>query len=510
MYNPVQALIRSSAFWGKEIIEILRQPRLLFTLILGPFLILLIFGLGYQNKPPTFRTLFVAPGDSAISQNIQEFVAALGPQFIFEGVTSDQAGALERLHQGQVDLVAVAPDRVYETVQSNQQALFTLYTNEIDPYRAGWSQYYAYVYVNEVNKRVLESVVEKGQADTSGLREDLASARSNATRLREALERGDQATASASQQELSGSVDELAAIVGTGFAVLSGAQQAAGGGSSSQQASEILESLTNVQQSTEELDRTQPQNIQARTEQARRIEQELATLESNLDQFQSIEPGIIISPFGNRTQSILPIEVSPVHFFAPAVLALLLQHLAVTMAALSIVRERSAGAMEIFRVSPLSAAEALIGKYLSYLVFAGLVALILILLMVFVLGVPMLGNWWNATLVIGVLLFASLSIGFVISLVSQSDSQAVQYTMLVLIASVFFSGFMLSLDALLLPARAVSGALPTTYGILLLRNIMLRGGLPDLLPVVGLAVLGIVLYAIAWRMLRRSMMRSEA
>jgi len=72
-------------------------------------------------------------------------------------------------------------------------------------------------------------------------------------------------------------------------------------------------------------------------------------------------------------------------------------------------------------------------------------------------------------------LFTSLGIGFAISIVSQTDSQAVQYSMIILLASVFFSGFIMSLDMLLPPVRVISWLLPTTYGTLLLRDIALRG-----------------------------------
>ena len=43
MNNPPRIVIRSSAFLRKEIVEIIRQPLLVLTLVLGPFLILLFF-----------------------------------------------------------------------------------------------------------------------------------------------------------------------------------------------------------------------------------------------------------------------------------------------------------------------------------------------------------------------------------------------------------------------------------------------------------------------------------
>jgi predicted Na+-dependent transporter len=41
-----RSIIRTLSFPRKEIVEILRQPRLVLTLVLGPFLILLLVGVG--------------------------------------------------------------------------------------------------------------------------------------------------------------------------------------------------------------------------------------------------------------------------------------------------------------------------------------------------------------------------------------------------------------------------------------------------------------------------------
>ena len=197
------------------------------------------------------------------------------------------------------------------------------------------------------------------------------------------------------------------------------------------------------------------------------------------------------------------VQPTTLDYFAFAVMALLLQHIGVTFAALSIVRERNVGTMELFRVSPLSAAEALLGKYISYMLFGGVIAAALSALLVFILHVPMLGNWWNFSLVIVGVLFTSLGIGFTISIVSQTDSQAVQYSMIVLLASVFFSGFIMSLDMLLKPVRVISWMLPTTYGTLLLRDIALRGIAPSWVYLGGLFAIGLVFMLISWRLMRR-------
>ena len=62
------------------------------------------------------------------------------------------------------------------------------------------------------------------------------------------------------------------------------------------------------------------------------------------------------------------------------------------------------------------------------------------------------------------LVLASIGIGIVVALVSDSDRQAVQVALLVLLASVFFSGLALDLDQFSAPVRAVSALLPVTPG----------------------------------------------
>ena len=44
-----KTLTRILAFVGKELVEVVRRPGALLSLILGPFLIMAIFGIGYSG-----------------------------------------------------------------------------------------------------------------------------------------------------------------------------------------------------------------------------------------------------------------------------------------------------------------------------------------------------------------------------------------------------------------------------------------------------------------------------
>lgn len=511
MTRLARFLIRVSSFLGKEMVEILRQPQLILTLVLGPFLILLLFGLGFRNEPRALRTLFVAQEGNELGQQIEAYASSLGPQLIFMGLTDDEAEAKLRLLRGEVDVVAVVPPDAYETVRNSEQAVFTLYHREIDPFQVDYVRVFGQVYVDEVNRRVLRTLTEQGQQEASTIQDILSEAHTSAASLREALARGDTATARQEQQKLKQDLDAVTLAVGATAGLLNGVQETLGPeDQGDENLSDILVSLTDIQEDTDSLgniEDDQP-DYEAEIEQITETEAQLADLEAKLNEFQQIEASVLISPFRSEIQSIAPTQPKPSDFFAPAVIVLLLQHLAVTFASLSIVRERWIGTMELFRVSPISAGETLVSKYLSYLFFGAVLATILTLLVVYLLQVPMLGPWLSYALVIMALLFTSLGIGFVISLVSQTDSQAVQYSMIVLLTSVFFSGAFLSIQTLWEPIRTVSWALPATYGILLLQDIMLRGSLANQILLTALTTIGVGLLILAWILLRRMMARA--
>ena len=507
MGNFFRGIIRASSFFRKEIFEILRQPRLVATLVLGPFLILFIFGIGYHDQPRSFRTLFVVQPNSAISnQDIEQYGKSVELLLIYAGVTDNQNEALDRLHRGEVDLVIVVPVDAISTIKNNQQAVFTVYHQQIDPAQVTYVQYLGWLYVGAVNQQVLRSLAVQGQKDAINWHTSLQEAHQNASAMRQAMQSGDEALAQQKQQELAGNVDAVSLAVGTSLGLLDSLQQTKGtnGGNTDP----VQSTLTDLRQNTNQLGNS-TDNKDERLTRLDKIDKDITDLDGKLAEFQTIDPSIIVSPFRNETKSVATAQPSISDFFAPAVLALLLQHLAVTFAALSIVRERNVGTMELFRVSPLSAAEALFGKYISYMLFGGVIAAILSALLVFVMDVPMLGNWWYFTLVIAAVLFTSLGIGFAISIVSQTDSQAVQYSMITLLASVFFSGFIMSLDMLLPSVRIISWLLPTTYGTLLLRDIALRGVDPNWMLLGGLIAIGLALMFISWRLMRRLITSSQ-
>jgi ABC-2 type transport system permease protein len=507
MSDVAGVFIRVSAFFRKELAEMIRQPRLLLTLILGPFLILLLFGIGYRDTARDVRALFVAAEDNELRQNIEEFATTLGPQLIFEGITSDAEAAVNRLAEGDVDMVVVPPANVDELIRRNEQGVFTMYHNEIDPAQVSYIEFLGRNYIDEVNRRVVGQMAAEAQAETVDLTTQIRTARQDAASMRQALEVGNVQQARSHQRDLDQSMGDVLGSLESRMLFAEAVQGEMGSEVSESNLVGILGLMAalnegRIQQPVEE-DRP---SYAAEIAQLRETEEELAELEQQLVDFQSIHPQILVSPFRSETQAITPLpEIDPAIFFAPGVIALLLQHIAVTFGSLSIVRERMSGTMELFRVSPVSPGETIFGKYFSYMIFGSLLAAALSALLYYILGVPFLGGWVNVALVTLALLFASLGLGFAISLIAENESQAVQLAMISLLVSVFFSGMFLDLRYLWEPVRTVSYLVPATYGTILYQNIMLRGMGIDLILILALLAIGIFLCVVSWIVLRREM-----
>ena len=221
-----------------------------------------------------------------------------------------------------------------------------------------------------------------------------------------------------------------------------------------------------------------------------------------------IPPSVVAAPTRAQLTNQAPSQPGVIAYFAPAVLALILQHLAVTLVALSLVRERTSGVIELFRIAPVSTSEVLAGKVLAFGLLGGGIAAISLALMVAAFAAPILGDQALIAGTIALLLVASLGLGLFIATISDSERQAVQLSLLVLLASVFFSGFVLSIDEFTPAVQAVAFTLPVTHGIRLLQDLMLRGGTQETWEFLALGVIALVTLLGAWILLRRGMTRA--
>lgn len=492
----MRSISQTLAFVKREITEVLHQPRLVLVLVIGPFIVMLLFGVGYRNEPLRLRTVLVGPEGSPLTEVTDQFEERLGDSIDLQGVTSDVLSARNRLSRGDVDLVVVFPDDVTETVLAGEQAQISVFHEKLDPIQQVAVDFASRLAAEEVNAAVLAEVVRRGQESVTTADEVLAQLETSSDQLRREADTDPQ-RAAAVAGDVATSARALAAVVGTTNAV----SEAVDG--TVPETSALVEQLaTDLAQEAEEVDAASDDPAESRRavlELADSIDELTVTAET----LETVEPGVLVRPFVADATLVAPEEVEIIDFFAPAAVALLAQHLGVSIGALSFVRDRRLGLEELYRVGPVGTVTPLLGKFLAYAILAGALGAGLLALVVTGLGVPALGSLWETAAVLALVVAASVAIGLLLSLLAQTDSQAVQYSMLVLLASLFFSGFILDLERLRNPVLAISRVLPVTYGTRMLRDVMLLGRSADDTDLIRVGILAAAALLLALFLLHR-------
>lgn len=484
-------LIRTLGFLKKEIFSVIRQPRLILTLVIGPFLILLLFGLGYRTAHPPFVTQLVLPNEEARLADETDLNDAFGSSITFEGTTTDLEAARQRLRNGEIDLLIVAPDDPLGSLEAGEKADFQVIHGEVDPVIRSSIELLARLSVDEINRRVLSGVVTTAQDESEDIDEPLTTLEETTSALVAALEEGNRSEAEREIEQLraelsiaqrrTANVDSLYRSVGEAL------------GSDEQQ---VFASIN------ESLDAAGSANQDEALQAARALDESVGQLEASVTRARELDANLLVSPFGADVVQVNDVSMEPGIYYSPGTIALLVQHLALTFAALSLVRDRQLGLTEVFRISPLASGEALTGKYLGFGSIGVLVAAALTgALLAF--GVTMRGSWLEYVAILVLVTIASLGLGFVISGVSRTDLQAVQYSMMILLISIFFTGFVLPLDQLAPPVRVISYLIPATYGIRALQDLVFRGVALAPFIIGGLAAYALALMIGSWFVVRR-------
>src|SRR6266702_1195981 len=187
------------------------------------------------------------------------------------------------------------------------------------------------------------------------------------------------------------------------------------------------------------------------------------------------QTGIRNVPIEVRPQILYNPELRSPNFFVPGVIGVVLQIATTFATAMSLVRERERGTLEQLLVSPLSRWGLMLGKLVPYLCIGLVMASGLIAIMTWLFHVPIAGSLTALFAAIVVYIFCLLSLGLLVSTRAQNQIQALQMSMVFIMPSVFFSGFLFPRETMPWIFYGIGALLPTTYFIELARAVILRG-----------------------------------
>lgn len=169
-------------------------------------------------------------------------------------------------------------------------------------------------------------------------------------------------------------------------------------------------------------------------------------------------------------------EMKGVYLFVPGTMAMILILISALLTSVAIVREKETGTMEVLLVSPLKPSQIIIGKVTPYITLSVINALSVILLSRFVFGLPVQGSYTLLIAECVLFIIMSLSLGILISTGTSSQQVAMMLSMVaLLLPTIMLSGFIFPIENMPLWLQVICRVNPSTYFIIIEKNIMLKG-----------------------------------
>ena len=177
-------------------------------------------------------------------------------------------------------------------------------------------------------------------------------------------------------------------------------------------------------------------------------------------------------------------DVRSLPAMVPAMIPLLLMMIPAMLTALGVVREKELGSITNFYVTPVTRLEFLLGKQLPYVVMGMLNFFLLVLLSVFVFGVPLKGSLPMLSVAALLYVFCATGFGLLVSALFNSQIAAVFGTAIgTVVPAIQFSGLLYPVSALEGASAVIGHLYPTSHFLIITRGIFSKAlGAAELWP----------------------------
>lgn len=162
-------------------------------------------------------------------------------------------------------------------------------------------------------------------------------------------------------------------------------------------------------------------------------------------------------------------------FFIPGVMTFAVFLITNLLTITGFVQERLSGTLDRLGASPLTAGEIVLGYGLAYSVMALVQAAILLAVAILAFQITIVGSIALAFALIALLAIASQALGILLSAAARTEAQAVQFIPFLVFPVFLLSGIFWPVEAIPPELRPFSWAVPPTYAVEGLRDIMVRG-----------------------------------
>ncbi len=177
-----------------------------------------------------------------------------------------------------------------------------------------------------------------------------------------------------------------------------------------------------------------------------------------------------------ETRMLYNSDLKDVFMFIPGTMALILMLVSAMMTSVSIVREKELGTMEILLVSPLKPYHIILGKVTPYLILSFLNAVAILLLGIFVFGLPIRGSIVLILFESLLYILLALSIGIFISNIAKNQMMAMFISMFALmLPTTLLSGFIFPIENMPKILQYITLVMPPRWYIVIAKAVLLKG-----------------------------------
>jgi ABC-2 type transport system permease protein len=186
--------------------------------------------------------------------------------------------------------------------------------------------------------------------------------------------------------------------------------------------------------------------------------------------------------------------------FVPGVMGMILMLICAMMTSIAIVREKELGTMEVLLASPMKPGYIIFAKVVPYFALSVINLITILLLAVFVLGVPVSGSLFWLVVVSSLFIMVALSLGILISTLVRTQVAAMLISGMALMMPVMLlSGMIFPVENMPVILQLLSHIVPAKWYIYAVKKFMIQG-----LPVqfvtkefAILAVMGLLFIAVS-------------
>ncbi len=169
-------------------------------------------------------------------------------------------------------------------------------------------------------------------------------------------------------------------------------------------------------------------------------------------------------------------QMKSAYNFVPGIMGMLLMLICAMMTAVSIVREKERGTMEVLLVSPVRPLMIIIAKAVPYLLLSILILICILLLSVYVLEVPVAGSIFWVFIFSTIYILMALALGLLISVVAQTQLVAILASaMILLMPSIMLSGMIYPVESMPTILQYICQIMPAKWFVSAMRKLMIMG-----------------------------------